>query len=113
MAVHVTCPKCKGQPYLKGKYADMNKLQTAARNVSIPEYLPAAQELFARSGADAIWPEEFHTDADKDEEAPKEGDKKAVGKCAGCKEPFTQKKKGTFFEPTGEWLCKDCYAEAD
>ena len=58
MAVHVTCPKCKGQPYLKGKYADTNTLQTAARNVSIPDYLPAAQALFERSGAVAVWPEE-------------------------------------------------------
>ena len=58
MAVHVTCSKCKGQPYLTGKFAGTDKLQTAARNVTIPAYLPAAQALFARSGAAAVWPEE-------------------------------------------------------
>ena len=56
--MHVTCPKCKGQPYLKGKYAGTDKLQIAARNVTIPAYLPAAQSLFARGGAAAVWPEE-------------------------------------------------------
>ena len=55
-SVHVTCPKCKGQPFLKGKSVGM--LQTTARNVSIPDYLPAAQALFERSGAVAVWPEE-------------------------------------------------------
>jgi len=54
--VHVTCPECKGKPYLTGKNKGM--LQTAARNVNIPAYLPTAQALFARSGAAAVWPEE-------------------------------------------------------
>jgi hypothetical protein len=56
-AVHVTCTKCNGKPYLTGKFKDTTELQTAARNVNIPDYLPAAQALFARSGADAVWPE--------------------------------------------------------
>jgi hypothetical protein len=56
-AVHVTCTECNGKPYLTGKYKDTTELQTAARNVNIPAYLPAAQALFARSGADAVWPE--------------------------------------------------------
>ena len=25
----------------------------------------------------------------------------------------TEEQVGTFFEPKGEWLCKDCYAGAD
>ena len=55
-AVHVTCPECNGKPYLTGKNKGM--LQTGARNVNIPDYLPAAQALFARGGAAAVWPEE-------------------------------------------------------
>ena len=55
-SVHVTCSKCKGQPFLKGK--SMGMPQPGARNVSIPDYLPAAQALFLRSGAVAVWPEE-------------------------------------------------------
>ena len=47
-----------GQPYLTGKYKGTDELQTAARNVNIPAYLPTAQALFARSGAAAVWPEE-------------------------------------------------------
>ena len=54
--MHVTCSKCKGQPFLKGK--SMGMPQPGARNVSIPDYLPAAQALFLRSGAVAVWPEE-------------------------------------------------------
>ena len=56
--MHVTCSECKGKPYLTGKYADTDELQTAARNVAIQAYLPAAKALFARSGAAAVWPEE-------------------------------------------------------
>ena len=55
-SVHVTCPECKGKPYLTGKNKGM--LQTGARNVNSPDYLPAAQALFARGGAAAVWPEE-------------------------------------------------------
>ena len=58
LSVHVTCSECKGKPYLTGKYADTEELQTAARNVTIPAYLPAAQALFASGGAAAVWPEE-------------------------------------------------------
>ena len=47
--VHVTCPKCKGEPFLHG--TNKGKPQPKSRVISIKTKLPAAKALFEIHGA--------------------------------------------------------------